>query len=142
LQRRSIYLFWLLLFSAVLLSACASLTEYRRKNLYEARVSRFSHDLRWGDYEKAATYIKMRDKQPKTLDLDYLKQIRITRYDLISEKPLASDEKVPTEIQSVYAVDFYDSSNNIVQTFRYQQVWWFDETLDNWFLDTNLPDFK
>jgi len=131
-----------MLLLTVILSACASVTEFRRGNIYEARVYQFSHDLRWGDYEKAYAYIKMRDRPPKPLDLDYLKQIRVTRYELIKEMPLASDEKGATEIQSLYEVDFYHRSNNIVKNFRYQQVWWYDKTLDNWFLDTDLPDFK
>jgi hypothetical protein len=132
----------LLLVILVLLQGCASTIEFRRGNIYESRDFACYQAIRWGEFEKAQTFINMREGKPKALNLEFLKQIRVTKLRKINEEKTQVDEdEIVSEITSNYEIEYYFVSNNLIKTLRYQQVWWFDKETDIWFLDSNLPDF-
>jgi hypothetical protein len=84
----------------------------------------------------------MREGVPRQLDLDYLKEIRVTRYDVVRQIAVGDDLKDPREMLIDVAIDYYHDSTLRVESIKYQQLWWHDEVAEQWFLDSDLPDFK
>lgn len=133
----------LALFIVFLLAGCGQVRDFRRGNIFEARFEAYSAAIRWGEFEKAATFIKMREGKPRKPDLDYLKTIRVTRYELIEEKTPHKDEELGIiEAYMANNVEYYFVNSGRVKNFRYEQLWWYDVEADNWFMDGDLPDFK
>lgn len=125
-----------------LLQACGSVSNFRRGNIYDSRVFAFEQAIRWGDYEKADSFVNRRTEEPKTLDLAYLEKIKVTKFRKIKETRAKMDiDDEVVEIHSVYDVEFYVDSINVLKTFRYPSVWWYHPERDTWFLDSDLPDF-
>ena len=133
---------FLTLIAIILLSGCYNIGVSKRNNQYEKTTNSYRIYLRWGEYEKAAAFVKMRNGTPRELDLDYLKEIRITRYEIINEFINVDEEKFPEEIVVDLDIDFYSESTLTVKNLRYQQVWWYDVEEERWFLDSDLPDFS
>ena len=141
LKQLKIWLILQLMFT-FMLQGCLGVTEFRRGNIYDSRVFAFLQDIRWGEYEKAQSFINMREGKPRKLNLEYLKNIRVTKLDKIKEMHTQKDEEeVISEMKSVYEIEYYVVSVNVVKTLRYEQLWWYDAELDTWFLDNDLPDF-
>ena len=124
------------------LSGCYNIGVSKRNNQFEKTSNSYRIYLRWGEYEKAAAFIKMRKGKPQELNKDYLKEIHITRYEIINEYISVDEEKFPNEIVVDVDIDFYPESSLTVKNFKYQQVWWYDVAEERWFLDGDLPDFR
>ena len=120
---------------------CSSVSDYRRAQILDSRLYGFSHAIRWAEFEKAQEYISMRKGQPKKLDLDYLKNIKVTKYQLLKQYAHKQTEAEIPETTTIYDIEYYFSSSNKIRYLRYEQLWWYDKVLDNWFLDSDLPQF-
>ena len=127
---------------ALTVVACAKVAATKRSNQFQKILKDYNASIRWGYYEKASAFINMRDGVPRKLDLDYLKEIRVTRYDIIRQIAIGDDLKDPREIAIDVDVDYYHDSTLRVKSIKYQQLWWYDEVAGQWFLDADLPDFK
>ena len=123
------------------LSGCSSIG-FREKNKFEARIQAFAHSLRWSQFEEAQSFIRLRNKQSPDQNIEYLKQIKITKYEPLSEIARNVPNQESSEITSTYTIDYYHMDNYIIKHHKYEQAWWYDDTVGTWFLDSELPKFK
>jgi hypothetical protein len=102
---------------------------------------RYRSAVRWAEYDKAQTFIKIRNEEPQEPDLDYLEQIEVTDYEIVKRTSVAKTESTPEEVQVVVEIDFLREASPSVNKMKRQETWWFDEEAEKWYLDGNLPDF-
>ncbi len=144
-MRRATSNLFLTLMVTFLLAGCHSIYNIgasKRNNQFDKTSNSYRIYIRWGEYEKAEAFIKMREGIPSKLDLDHLNQIHVTSYDVIKEYVSLDEEKFPKEIVEDVEIEFYPESTLTVKNLRHQQVWWYDVEEERWYLDTDLPDFR
>lgn len=128
----------MLLLVPALIGACASMTENKRRELFDAALRSYENALRWGVYDAAAGVIQHRSGATTTPDVTSLRNIRVTQYSTV-RMLVAEDGR---EVQVDADISFYHEESAAVHTLRDHQVWWFDEASRRWLLDGSLPDFN
>jgi len=139
LQQQRCYLFFLL---CVGLVGCSATMNYKGENKFKARIHAFSHAIRWSQFEEAQGFIRKRNNQAVSQNQDYFKQIKVIKYKSLSEISRKSPDQQGTDIVSTYTIDFYHKGTYKTQHQQYQQLWWYDDAADSWFLDSDLPNFR
>lgn len=139
MQQQRGYLFVLL---CVCLAGCSSTIDYRGRNKFEPRIKAFAHAIRWSQFEEAQTFIRKRDNRQPLHNLDYLKQVKVTKYEPLKEARQKNTDQQTLEILSTYTIDYYHKENYKIKHQHYQQLWWYDDTVKAWFLDSDLPQFE
>jgi len=124
------------------LTGCSSTIDYQGENKFQPRIEAFAHAIRWSEFERAQVFIRMRNNQESYQNQDTLKQIKVTKYEFLSEMPQENFEQQTMDIISTYSIDYYHTDNFKIKHQQYVQHWWYDDTAGTWFLDSNLPDFK
>ena len=143
-QQKRWCLFFILYIS---LTACSTIRNYDQTNKFKARTSAFSNAIRWGQFEQAQRYILKRNDQPPSQNLEHLAKIKIAKYKSIREEPQENIHPKTSGLLSthdmhlVYEIDYYLDSDYRVKHLRYEQLWWYDDTAETWFLDSELPQF-
>ena len=122
----------------MMLSACAHVTEQKKQEHLEAKQKLFMKALRWKSYETAATVIRYRNPARQLAPIDGLNKITVTSYDLLGSVPNAEEGTVVS--QALFG--YIQNETGRVYQIKHTQVWWFDEELKQWFLDSDMPDFK
>ena len=116
---------------------CGALETHQKTSAFQEGVRSYGKLLRWGHYEEAAGFRSPRAGSPAELDLDFLKGIRITSYDVVS-KQISPGQM---EARVTVSIDYYHDSMSTIHTITDRQLWWFDEAQDRWSLDGELPNF-
>lgn len=129
---------WLGVVLITMLSACAHVTEQKKLEHLDARQKLFMKALRWKSYETAASVISYRNPARQLAPIDGLNKITVTSYDLIGSAPNTEDETIVA--QALFG--YIQNETGRVYQIKHTQVWWFDEELKQWFLDSDMPDFK
>ena len=129
---------WLGLVAFIMLSSCAHLSEQKKQEHLEAKQKLFMKALRWKSYEMAASVIRFRNPARRLAPIDGLNNITVTSYDLIASLPNAEDGSVVAQALFSY---IQDSTGHVYQ-LKHTQVWWFDDEAKQWFLDSDMPEFK
>lgn len=123
---------------SALLGGCAGMQRDKRVELLETSLQAYAAAVRWGNYEEAARYRRQREGSPQALDLEFLRHIRVTGYDVV-ERTLVPGEQ---EAGITVAISFYHDDTHTLRTLRDRQRWWFREEDRRWYLDGELPDFQ
>ena len=121
---------------------CSSVTDFNLGNKFESRVRLFSQAIRWSEFEKAQGYIRMRDDHPQNQYIDYKDKIKVTKYQTTNKSPQEHYDEQSSDIILVYEIDYFNENNYKIKHLRYEQVWWYDNSARNWFLDSDLPKFE
>ncbi len=124
------------------LVGCSWLTDINREHKFETRTRLFSQAIRWSEFERAQEYIRTRDNRPLNPDLAYLNQIKITKYQNTNIVPQENLDAQNLDRILVYEIDYFVKDNYKMKHQRYEQLWWYDESAETWFLDSGLPRFK
>lgn len=129
---------WLCVVLIMMLSACAHVTEQKKLEHLDAKQKLFMKALRWKSYETAASVIRFRNPSRQLAPIDDLNKITVTSYDLIGSAPNTIDDSVVA--QALFS--YIQNDTGRVYQIKHTQVWWFDDELKQWFLDSDMPDFK
>ena len=106
-------------------------------NAFDHQTRVYGKLVRWGLFDQAAEMRLAKEGSLDPVPLDKLKEIRVTSYRIVRSK-VSPDRKEAV----VYAtIDYYHERQNQVRTLNEQQMWWYDEEQEKWFLDGDLPDF-
>ena len=122
----------------MMLSACAHITEQKKLEHLDAKQQLFMKALRWKSYETAASVIRFRNPARQLGPIDGLNKITVTSYDLLGSAPHADDGSVVA--QALFG--YIQNDTGRVYQIKHTQIWWFDEESKQWFLDSEMPDFK
>ncbi|MDF1689701.1 MAG: hypothetical protein P1U35_08840 [Cycloclasticus sp.] len=129
---------WLGIVLVMMLSACAHVTEQKKLEHLDAKQKLFMKALRWKSYETAASVIRYRNPARQLAPIDGLNKITVTSYDLIGSAPNTEDDTIVAQALFGY---IQDETGRVYQ-IKHTQVWWFDDESKQWFLDSDMPDFK
>ena len=121
-----------------------SFIDFRRGNDFGSRVRSFSQAIRWSEFEKAQGYVRKRKREGhvQNPDFDYLKNIKVTKYQSTNKRPAESFEELTSDIILVYEIDYFIKDSYKIKQLSYEQLWWYDTEAGNWFLDSDLPKFE
>jgi hypothetical protein len=125
------------LVSIMLLINCSTMAEQERYVKLQRSVERYASDIRWGRYDAAASYIARKESQPINVDVGRFEDIRVTGYDMAPGDLSSDTEKASITVTFTY----YDTSSGRLQTLADVQHWWYNDSVNRWFLDGDLPDF-
>lgn len=129
---------WVCVGLILMLSACAHITEQKKLEHLDAKQKLFMKALRWKSYETAASVIRYRNPARKLAPIDGLNKITVTSYDLIGSVANAEDDTIIA--QALFG--YIQNETGRVYQVKHTQVWWFDEESKQWFLDSDMPDFR
>ena len=124
------------------LVGCSWFTEMNRNHKFETRERLFSQAIRWSEFERAQEFIRTRNNRPQNPDFAYLNQIKVTKYQNTNIAPQENFDEQNLDIILVYEIDYFVKDSYKMKHQRYKQLWWYDESVENWFLDTDLPKFR
>ncbi len=129
---------WVLALTMTLaLGACETVKATKRVDALDDTTKTYGQLLRWGEYGDAVKFVVLRKGQPKEVDLNALKDIRVSSYEITSVT-MTPDQKGAT----VTAVmNFYDERSSVIHILEDVQVWWYSDEGQHWLLDSELPDF-
>lgn len=131
---------WLLVISALVSSGCSSVEVRSKADVYNDTVKNYAKLLRWGFYEDAYGYHKLRDEQTELEDVDFqaLKEVRVTSLKMKSKS--MDDSTMEGEFQ--FSLDYYNNYTGYVHSLSVRQPWWFDEEANSWFVDAQFPELR
>jgi len=123
--------------AALALAGCAQVDVREKAYRLETTIQAYRKALRWGEYQAAHGFVRRRDGAEPALDAELLESIRVTDYEVVRREVIdeASEAVVVTHI------NFYHADSGRVRNLADQQLWYYDEKDDRWFLDGGLPDF-
>jgi hypothetical protein len=124
--------------SCLLTVGCAGLQEKTREAKFEDTARQYRLALRWGYYEKAASFVKTGAE--KTLpDVKGLKDVRVTGYDEKGIKMAVGD---PLTIKNSVEIHYYRDANPVERSLSEIQTWKYDPEIEKWVLTSGLPKFR
>lgn len=122
---------------ALALGACATMEASKRANALDDATKAYGQLLRWGQFGDAVKFIVLRKGQPKQVDLNALKDIRVSSYEITDE--VMTPEQKEATVTAV--MSFYHERSGVIHTLEDRQVWWYSDEGQHWLLDSELPDF-
>ena len=125
-----------LVLSFLLLLACASTQD----ELYMLDKSFMAYEraLRWQDYDVVLAFHKNERHKLTTEKRKYLKQFRVTSYNVVYNKIESGNRQASQVIELKY----YKNDSVTIRELTINNKWEFDEATKHWQLTNDLPDFK
>jgi len=128
------------LVAALLLSSlagCADLQARKESNALKNTLETYRKAIRWGYFETAANYLRLRRGELRKRDTASLKAVRVVSYEM-SDPVLVGDRH---EAHVTARIGYYRSDSGTLRQTRQDQTWWYSDTEKHWLLDGDLPDF-
>ncbi len=130
--------FGFFLIIAALTSGCAHLSSEKKYEKLEATQKLFWKSLRWKSYEGAVRVIRFRNPARKLASIDNLNRITLTNYEEGASISTGEEDVYTTDVIFSYV---QDETGRLLQV-KHKETWWYDKETKNWFLDSDMPDFK
>jgi hypothetical protein len=128
----------ILVISLLLIAGCATLERQEQLKLLDSRTDSYEAALRWGYYKLAYGFRNPQDPQEIKPDFEHLKNFKIAFYE-ITERTVSEDKQHAW--QSV-EIKYYLINQYIEKTTTDNQEWKYDPDMKQWFLQTDLPEFR
>lgn len=128
----------LFLFLALMLAGCAGAQQRERLGALNEALQQFGAALRWARYMDAYAYVRMRDGDNPPPDFSKYDNYRITSYEV--QRNLI-DENARQAIVSI-EIGYYHDALGALRKASDKQIWYYDDEIERWFLDGDLPQLK
>jgi hypothetical protein len=128
----------LIVFSSVLLAACAMDKVRTKESILEETLRTYAATIRWGDMTQALAFVdpKYRQAHPLSdLDLARYRQVQVTAY---NDQPAAPVSE--TEVRQTVEIGLVNVNTQSARSIVDHQIWRYDEKEKRWWLMTGLPD--
>jgi hypothetical protein len=119
------------------LAGCAPYARQQQRDRFEDITEAYGNAIRWGKYEVANGF-RFREEGDENPDFGYLKNIKVTSYEL---KAVNVSNDGNTVLQDV-EIEYYKVDRLVEKTTIDHQLWKYDREMERWFLHSPLPDFK
>jgi len=129
---------WLWIIVILGLLGCAHVKYEKDLERLSDRQKLFMKAIRWQSYNTAATVIRFRNQARRLASLDSLDSIKVTSYDLISSVANEEDKTAEAQVLFEYIQENTWRSHKLI----HKQVWWLDGETNQWYLDSDMPNFK
>ena len=111
-----------------------------RPDALERTLYEYSGAIRWNSFEVAWDMVdpEVRKARPLTeFELERLKQVQITRYDVVASLPLP-DGRIAREVE----LGVVNRHTQAERTVRVRETWRYDEAAQRWWQTDGLPDLS
>ena len=116
---------------------CAEIRSKEQAALLQDSLRGYSNAMRWSDFNAAMAYIERREGEVDQTDLERLKDVRVTSYE-IEDRYLSVDKG---EAYVTAKISYHLADSMTVETITDKQTWWYREDQRRWLLDGDLPGF-
>jgi hypothetical protein len=127
----------LTIITAWLATGCGTIEKDKQTLGLQAATTGYQSALRWGYYETAMGYLHPDLRKGKPVPPE-LAGIRVTGYDVV-QPPLVQKPELATQIVDI---EYLHEDRQVVRRLTDRQTWRWDKTLDSWWLESGLPNFK
>lgn len=127
----------LLIILVCMLTACQNVKEKKKAANLEESVTSYEVALRWAEHESAYSYHVSPDGTRPAVDLDGLKEISVTGIEVFEK--LVNETKDEAIIRM--EVKYYFKDQGTVRTLKLEQLWWYSEENEQWFIKSDFPPF-
>jgi hypothetical protein len=130
----------LLLGLALIGAGCSSVEVRSKVNVYNDTVKNYAKLLRWGFYEDAYAYHRLKDGEAELDEVDFeaLKDVRVTK--LVMKSKSMDEDTMEGEIG--FSLDYYNNYTGYVHSLSVRQDWWFDPGSETWHIDEQFPSLR
>ena len=118
------------------LVGCASVSEMNITDKFEKTTRAYRQALQWGDWPTAKQYLDPDRAIKDQINLDELKQIKVTSYEVIDLIP--AEDKM--RAQQTVEIKYYFIKRMVEKTLIDKQIWVYSEST-GWRLTSGLPSF-
>lgn len=125
------------LLCVLVLVGCATYQRQQQKDRFEDITEAYGNAIRWGKFEVANGFRADTETEKKP-DFEYLKNIRVTSYELKAVNVSGDGNTVQLDVE----IEYYSIDRFIEKTIIDNQVWKYDTEAGTWSLHGELPDFK
>ncbi|MDH3412912.1 MAG: hypothetical protein OEM98_10530 [Gammaproteobacteria bacterium] len=119
-------------------SGCAQIEKKSRVIKLDQAVRLYADSIRWGNFETAAGLVRRRDGKTSAMAVTIPADVRVSAY---ASNVLSLNEQ-SDEATVVTSFNYFFTSTNSVRVISQTDLWWFDPTTEQWFMDGSLPDFR
>jgi hypothetical protein len=126
------------LISCALLVGCSTLSKKNRTNELDETLKYYNTALRWGHYDTALGYCRPPEGGARSVDGQYLENIRVTG--VVEKSRVLSDDA--SRVLSKVEYRFYHVDQARENRVLDEQTWVYDEESGQWLLEGSLPDFR
>jgi hypothetical protein len=116
-----------------ILTACSHDLHFMRM---EDTLTSYGAALRWGRYETAADF--QAPARRARLDMNWLKNIHVTSYDVFYRRELAPGKLV----EQTAEIRYFNEQVGVEKIVVDRQTWRFDADKGAWILESDLPAFR
>lgn len=130
----------LLATSCALLSSCATEKMRSKETVLTDTLRSYAASIRWGEFDQAVGFIDpklLAEHPPTALEIERLKQVRVSGYDEMPVVPVSEDE-----VQQVVKIDLLNVNTQVARSIVDRQTWRYDATAKRWWLVSGLPDIS
>jgi hypothetical protein len=129
---------WVILFWAVLLVGCATYSEIRQMDKFEETAEAYKKAITWSEFDVASSFIRAKDGEEDSLNLEPFKAFKVASYDL--KRAIPSADK--TRVIQIVEISYFRIRTLVLKSLSDRQVWEYDDAKGHWFLKSGLPNFK
>jgi len=129
---------FIILFSVLLLVGCATYSEMRQMDKFEETAEAYKRAISWSEFDVASSFIKTKEGEEDSLDLEPLQAFKVASYDL--KKAFPSADK--TKVVQIVEISYFRIQTLVLKRLSDRQVWEYDDEKGQWYLKSGLPDFK
>jgi hypothetical protein len=129
---------FLVLILSLFLCSCNDTGVRNKVSNLDESIKQYNIALRWAMHENLDGYHVTRDGERKKINRKSLENIRITGFDF-SEKEL-NDEATEATVNG--EIKYYRTDVGTLKSLSYEQIWWYDEDLKRWFMESDFPVFN
>ena len=138
LRGNTYYTIFFISICILLIPGCATIREYEQQESFDKTADAYSVALRWGNFEVANGFRTQKADDQYTPDYAYLKNIRVTYYEL-KAVTVSSDS---TMVQQTVEIKYYHIDELVEKELYDLQLWKYDSEEKKWRLHSKLPDFR
>lgn len=123
---------------ALLLAGCDTAKKHEASYRFGKATRSYANAIRWSDYQSARSMLRARDGSLMKSGGTMLDEVRVVSVDM-------TDQRVSLDMKEAMVTarfDFYHTESATVHSMSVEQLWWFDEDQNRWFLEGELPDFQ
>jgi len=124
-------------------SGCGRIVARGQADKLDRTVTEYASSLRWSFYREAISFHVSRDGKFAEVDIDQLESIAVTDFDIISKTIIPSSEEGGVNEAIIEAeVSYYHKSQGTLREMSLSQIWWYNEELKAWMIESDFPEFK
>ena len=120
-----------------LIAGCVTVSEMNKMKSFDRTAIGYREAIRWSDFETAYRFTKNSTVENNLQAFKKLNPIKVTSYEV--KQTITAEDR--SQVRQIVEIKYYNTDDMVERTLRDHQLWEYDETMNGWILQGNLPDF-